>query len=88
MRDLDATQTPILWPEHFDVGITLGEVNYGLSPGDSGHDLPYAYVGPWTPRAGDFWNEPFGASRPLADLGDARAVLEFFRAGQHQAGRP
>ena len=26
--------SPILWPEHFDVGITLDQVNYGLSPGD------------------------------------------------------
>jgi hypothetical protein len=26
-------EQPILWPEHFDVGITVGEVNYGLAPG-------------------------------------------------------
>lgn len=76
---------PILWPEHFDVGITVDEVNYGVSPGDAGHDLPYAYVGPWRARRGDFWNEPFGASRPLADLGDAAAVADFFRAGRDRA---
>ena len=25
----------VLWPEHFDLGISLDQVNYGLSPGDS-----------------------------------------------------
>lgn len=64
--------TPVLWPEHFDVGIQLDEVNYGISPGDHYVDEPYAYVGPWTPRTGEFWNAPFGAARPLRDLpGDA-----------------
>ena len=43
-------QTPVLWPEHFDVGITLDKVNYGVSPGDDDIPEPYAYVGPWTPR--------------------------------------
>jgi hypothetical protein len=36
-----------LWPEHFDLAITAEDVNYGVSPGDDGHDLPYAYVGPF-----------------------------------------
>ena len=27
-----------------------------ISPGDGGHPRPYAYVGPWTPREGEFWN--------------------------------
>jgi hypothetical protein len=75
-------ETPVLWPEHFDVGISLDEVNYGVSPGDVAHDLPYAYVGPWTPREGAFWNEPFGASRPVAELGGAAGVLAFFREGR------
>jgi hypothetical protein len=79
------SETPVLWPEHFDVGIALDEVNYGVSPGDAAHDLPYAYVGPWTPGEGDFWNESFGASRPVADLGDAAGILEFFREGQARA---
>ena len=43
-------EAAILWPEHFDLGVTVDEVNYGVSPGDGGHSLPYAYVGPWTPR--------------------------------------
>jgi hypothetical protein len=76
------TETPVLWPEHFDVGLALDEVNYGVSAGDAAHDLPYAYVGPWTPRAGAFWNEPFGASRPVAELRDAAGILAFFREGR------
>jgi hypothetical protein len=33
MRAFAPDQQPGLWPEHFDVGITLAEVNYGVSPG-------------------------------------------------------
>jgi hypothetical protein len=58
-------QHPVLWPEHFDVAATEDEVNYGVSAGDDYHALPYAYVGPWTPRTGSFWNAPFGAVRAL-----------------------
>jgi hypothetical protein len=71
-----------LWPEHFDVAATVDEVNYGGSPGDDDHDVPYAYVGPWSPREGVFWNEPFGASRAATELPTAGAVLEFFREGE------
>lgn len=71
--------TPVLWPEHFDLGITLDEVNYGISAGDAGHPTPYAYVGPWTPRTGEFWNAPFGALRDAADLPD---VAAFFAEGR------
>ena len=45
---------PLLWPEHFDLGIAVDEVNYGISPGDTGQPSPYAYVGPWTKREGPF----------------------------------
>lgn len=72
----------VLWPEHFDVGFALDEVNYGVSPGDQHHLEPYAYVGPWTPRQGAFWNAPFGAARAAADLPDVDAVVAFFRQGQ------
>lgn len=85
LRALGPAETPILWPEHFDVGISLGEVNYGVSPGDDAIPEPYAYVGPWTPRTGDFWNQPFGAARVMAELSDADAVLAFFRAGAEAA---
>ncbi|ETK32290.1 hypothetical protein [Microbispora sp. ATCC PTA-5024] len=74
--------TPVLWPEHFDLAVTLDEVNYGISPGDGHLPEPYAYVGPWTPRTGPFWNAPFGASRPLRELGGAEAVRAFFEQGR------
>ncbi len=82
---MDSGERPLLWPEHFDVGISLGSVNYGVSPGDPGHDRPYAYVGPSTPLLGNFWNEPFGASRSLDDLRSANGILAFFQEGRRQA---
>jgi len=76
---------PILWPEHFDVGITLEEVNYGVSPGDDSIPEAYAYVGPHTARKGKFWNQPFGAARPMTEFADADAVVAFFEEGRRQA---
>ncbi|MEW2353975.1 hypothetical protein [Spirillospora sp. NPDC029432] len=76
---------PVLWPEHFDVGIAAGEVNYGVSAGDSYLDEPYAYAAPWKPRAGSFWNAPFGAARPLGELPGATAILDFFMEGRDRA---
>ena len=35
LRRLAPPEDPILWPEHFDLGVTVDEVNYGVSPGDS-----------------------------------------------------
>jgi hypothetical protein len=97
LRRLDPAQQPVLWPEHFDVAITLDEVNYGVSPGDSYLAEPYAYVGPWRPRTGDFWNAPFGAARPLRELGgaepndggsaDVERVLAFFTEGREREAR-
>ena len=78
----------IIWPEHFDLGITVGEVNFGVSPGDDHLETPYAYVGPWSPPGvtGDFWNAPFGSARPVADLGGVPALLDYFIEGQSLAG--
>ncbi len=75
-----------LWPEHFDLAVTLDEVNYGGSPGDDEHPLPYLYVGPWTlPTDGDpFWNEPFGASTPAGPPLDPAAALAFFTDGRRR----
>jgi len=85
----DAPSTVQLWPEHFDLATDLGgpRANYGVSPGDAGHPEPYLYVGPWDAKAADpFWNEPFGASLPYADLLAAadpeQAALAFFRRGR------
>jgi hypothetical protein len=81
----DAPPAPVLWPEHFDVGITLDAVNYGVSPGDSSLLAPYAYVGPHAPPTGDFWNQPYGAARPMTQFADAHAVLAFFDEGRRRA---
>lgn len=72
----------VLWPEHFDLAISLDSVNYGVSPGDEAIAEPYAYVGPPRPQDGEFWNQPFGAARPLPDLPDATAVAAFFATGR------
>lgn len=81
---------PVLWPEHFDVAVTVDEVNYGVSAGDDYHALPYAYVGPWKPRTGEFWNAPFGSVHPLErtlDLdGLAASIADFFHRGQDELG--
>lgn len=81
-------QHPVLWPEHFDVAVTEDEVNYGVSPGDDFHPLPYAYVGPWTSRIGDFWNAPFGALQSLDPSHDvdqlAADVTDFFERGRSE----
>jgi len=85
LRRFAPSEEPILWPEHFDLGIALDEVNYGISPGDSGHATPYAYVGPWTPREGPFWNVSFGSLRPATELPDADAVAAYFTEGRGAA---
>ena len=69
-------ETPILWPEHFDIGISVGEVNYGVSAGDGYLAVPYAYVGPWSPPAqDDYWNAPFGRAVPVDEIDDPPARL-------------
>jgi hypothetical protein len=79
---------PTLWPEHFDIAITLNEVNYGFSPGDEHHAEPYAYVGPWQVVEGELWN---GAGFNGAEIGYAElaaaadpraAALAFFTVRQ------
>lgn len=72
----------VLWPEHFDVGITVDQVNYGVSPGDRYSAEPYAYVGPWQVPSGEFWNAPFGASRPIGPQPDVEAIAQFFASGR------
>ncbi len=73
-----------LWPEHFDLAVSVAEVNYGASLGDTQHHSPYAYVGPWRPNTvtGDFWNAPFGATRSHTDAPNADAVVEFYETGR------
>ena len=77
----------VLWPEHFDLAVTVEEVNLGVSPGDEHRRGPYAYVGPWDAdellRADDhpFWNATFGATLDEPAAVDAEAIARFFRAG-------
>jgi hypothetical protein len=79
---------PQLFPEHFDLGITAGAVNYGCSPGDDAIAVPYLYVGPHQlpPPDGEYWNAPFGAYRTWDDVGDVDQALAFLRTG-HDALR-
>lgn len=77
----------LLWPEHFDVSITVDQVDYGVSPGDDWCAEPYAYVGPHQPPSGPFWNAPFGAAQPLSELSDVASVTAFFRDGATRADR-
>jgi hypothetical protein len=91
LREFAPAQVPVLWPEHFDVAVTVDEVNYGVSAGDSFVAEPYAYVGPWqAPPVGSksFWNAPFGATRPMRELPDEAAVLAFFTQGRDLARKP
>ena len=71
LRAFAPDETPVLWPEHFDLGITAGPINYGASPGDAQVADPYLYVGPHDgPPPGDpaFWNAPFGAVRTIDQI--------------------
>jgi len=82
-----------LWPEHFDIALELGvdgaRANFGGSPGDDGHPEPYLYVGPWQPRQGSFWNEPFGASLGYREIIAGADALAFLRQGkQHLLRSP
>jgi hypothetical protein len=87
LRRLAPEEQPILWPEHFDVAVLLDGAGYGVSPGDTFIDEPYAYVTPPTPRHDTFWSAPFGAARPVRELDNAapEAVLAFFTEGRRRA---
>lgn len=75
-----------LWPEHLDLAITAGAVNFGFSPGDAQLDEPYAYVGPHggPPAQDEFWNMPFGAARTMRDLPTPTEALAFLIDGRRR----
>lgn len=81
-----------LWPEHFDVAITLGSqqagarATYGVSPGDEHHPEPYAYVAPWEPRDGEGWNAVGFSGAEIPYVG-VDATLAFFKARRSALGR-
>jgi hypothetical protein len=87
LRTLSADQQPILWPEHFDVGVTIDGVNYGVSPGDAGIPAPYAYVGPQVARVGPFWDVPFGSARLMSQFEGIAAVAAYFEEGRRHAAQ-
>jgi hypothetical protein len=87
----DKPTAPVLWPEHFDVGITAAAINYGASPGDDRIADPYLYVGPHDgPPPGDpaFWNAPFGAVRTFRRVGTVAEAAAFFRDGRARVLAP
>lgn len=75
-------EEPVVWPEHFDIGIRVDDINFGVSPGDGYLGEPYAYVGVDPIPADPYWNAPFGSSRPMTDFADAAALREFFADGR------
>jgi hypothetical protein len=79
----ESPSEPQIFPEHFDLGITAGSVNYGFSPGDDAIAEPYVYVGPHQlpPPAGDFWNASFGAYRTWSQVTNTQQALAFLRTG-------
>lgn len=82
-------ERPVLWPEHFDLAVTVDGVNYGVSPGDGYSALPYAYVGPHAKLDDPFFDAPFGAARTWAQVTDAAGIAAFFAEGRDRvlAGR-
>jgi hypothetical protein len=78
---------PQIFPEHFDLGVTAGAVNYGFSPGDDAIVTPYAYVGPHdVPSRTGFWNAPFGAYRTWQEVTTPQAALDFFHYARSVLG--
>jgi hypothetical protein len=73
-----------LWPEHFDLAVDLDAATYGVSPGDTYHSMPYAYVSATVPAPDAFWNAPFGAIRAADELPTPDAVVDFWRAGRRR----
>ncbi len=88
VRRANAERSPAivqLWPEHFDLAFSMAEVNFGASPGDDGIAEPYLYVGPWEPREGEFWTEPFGASYSYDRISSVDDAVSFFTEGLRAA---
>jgi hypothetical protein len=82
LRVMAPRQTPILWPEHFDVAILLDDTSYGASPGDAFHAEPYAYVSSDSLGDSDFWNAPFGAIRSHGQMQSVDDLVIFWSAAR------
>ncbi len=76
-----------LWPEHADVAIRAGDINYGASLGDEAVAEPYLYVGPPSPpppTPDGFWNASFGAYLTWDRVHSVADALDFFRRGRQR----
>jgi hypothetical protein len=82
LRVMAPRQTPILWPEHFDVAILSDDTSYGASPGDGFHATPYAYVSSADHDGSDFWNAPFGAVRGHEQILGVDDLVTFWHEAQ------
>lgn len=82
LRVIAPRETPILWPEHFEVAILLDNTSYGASPGDGFHAMPYAYVSTREHGDSDFWNAPFGAFQKSEQMKNVDDLVSFWRAAQ------
>jgi hypothetical protein len=79
----------VLWPEHFDVGITVDEVNYGVSPGDSSSASRTRTSGRGSPAPGPSGTPRSVSARPVADFTTVDALVAYFtEAPRRDAGLP
>lgn len=81
LRVLAPKETPVLWPEHFDIAILLVGTSFGVSPGDEANPTPYAYVSNSTLPRDDYWNAGFGAFTALDDTPPIADLATFWTAG-------
>jgi hypothetical protein len=80
----DNVAEPTLWPEHLDVAIRVGDVNFGGLAGDETLADPYVYVGPSEQVIRDdhsFFTLPFGAARTWREVPTTDAIVSFFSEG-------
>jgi hypothetical protein len=84
LRRIGGPAEPVLWPEHFDLGVTVDAVNYGASPGDAARPGPYLYVGPHEGPTSThaYWNEPFGAALDAGRITTEQDAVAFFSEGR------
>jgi hypothetical protein len=84
LRRVGGPGAPVLWPEHFDLGVTVDAVNYGASPGDAARSGPYLYVGPHEgpTSAHAYWNEPYGAALDACHITTEHDAVAFFSEGR------
>jgi hypothetical protein len=81
LRVLAPRETPVLWPEHFDVAVLLADSSFGVSPGDEANPLPYAYVSNRTQPRDDYWNTGFGATSPVQPATSIADLVAFWSEG-------